>query len=139
VLDLDVTDDASVEHAVAGALEAADHLDVVVNNAGVMYVGPLEGFTAEQARQQFETNVIGVLRLNRAVLPHMRARRNGFLIQVGSVLGRMALPFTGLYAASKFAVEGMSEAGACRTWHPGDGGRARRLSDCHLESRRECH
>ena len=69
-----------------------------------MYSGPLEAFTAEQARAQFEINVIGVLRLIRAALPHMRAQREGLLIQIGSVLGRIALPFSGLYSASKFAL-----------------------------------
>lgn len=91
-LELDVTDDQSVERAIRQALEMAGHLDVVVNNAGTMYLGPLEAFTPDEARRQFETNVIGALRLNRAVLPHLRARGSGLLIMIGSVLGRLALP-----------------------------------------------
>lgn len=110
VVDLDVTDDSSVERAVETVVEAAGRLDVVVNNAGNLYAGPIEAFTAEEARGQFEVNVFGVLRVNRAALPHMRQRGGGLLIQVGSVVGRIALPFSGLYEASKFALEGLTEA-----------------------------
>ncbi len=110
VVDLDVTDDASVEVAVREVVDTAGRLDVVVNNAGVAAIGPLEAFTADQARQQFDTNVLGVVRVNRAALPQMRAQGSGLLLQVGSLVGRLALPFTGLYAASKFALEGLTEA-----------------------------
>jgi len=109
-LDLDVTDDASVERAMAKVIDAAGRLDVVVNNAGVAYTGPIEAFTVEQAQQQFDTNVFGVLRLNRAALLHMRGRGAGLLLQVGSVVGRVAFPFTGLYGATKFALEGLTES-----------------------------
>ncbi len=109
-LDLDVADAASVEAAMAGAIDAVGRLDVVVNNAGVAYTGPIEAFTIEQARQQFETNVFGVLRVNRAALPHMRARGSGLLLQIGSVVGRLAFPFTGLYGSTKFALEGLTES-----------------------------
>jgi len=110
VLDLDVTREASVEAAVQQAIETVGHLDVVVNNAGVLYTGPLEAFTLDQVAAQFDVNVFGVLRVYRAVLPHMRARRSGLLLQVGSIVGRIAFPFAGLYAASKFALEGLTEA-----------------------------
>jgi len=109
-LDLDVTDDASVERAVTEVIDAAGRLDAVVNNAGTAYTGPIEAFTLEQARQQFETNVFGVLRVNRAALPHMRAQGSGLLLQIGSVVGRLAFPFTGLYGATKFALEGLTES-----------------------------
>ncbi len=110
VVDLDVTDDASVEAAVRSVVDAAGRLDVVVNNAGFAAIGPLEAFTPDQAWQQFDANVLGALRVNRAALPHMRAQGSGLLLQVGSLVGRLALPFTGLYAASKFALEGLTEA-----------------------------
>jgi NAD(P)-dependent dehydrogenase (short-subunit alcohol dehydrogenase family) len=110
VVDLDVNDDTSVTQAIEYVVRAANRLDVVVNNAGVSYIGPIEAFTLDQARQQFDTNVFGVIRMNRAALPQMRAQGSGLLLQVGSILGRVALPFVGLYGASKFALEGLTEA-----------------------------
>lgn len=110
VVDLDVTDDTSVARAIASIITTANRLDVVVNNAGVSYTGPIEAFTLDQVRQQFDTNVFGVIRVNRAVLPQMRAQGSGLLLQLGSVLGRLAFPFVGLYGASKFALEGLTEA-----------------------------
>jgi NAD(P)-dependent dehydrogenase (short-subunit alcohol dehydrogenase family) len=94
IIEIDITDDASV----------------VVNNAGIAYSGPLEAFTLEQVQQQFDTNVFGVLRVNRAALPHMRRLGSGLLLQIGSIAGRLALPFQGLYAATKFALEGLTES-----------------------------
>ena len=110
VVDLDVTDDASVKRAIEYVVHTANRLNVIVNNAGVSYTGPIEAFTLEQVQQQFDTNVFGVIRVNRAALPQMRAQGSGLLLQVGSVLGRVALPFAGLYGASKFALEGLTEA-----------------------------
>src|SRR2546421_10850012 len=109
-IEIDVTDDASVERAIAVIIETPGRLDVVVNNAGISYIGPLEAFTPEQVRQQFETNVFGVLRVNRAVLPQMRKQGSGLLLQIGSIAGRLAMPYLGLYAATKFAVEGLTES-----------------------------
>jgi NAD(P)-dependent dehydrogenase (short-subunit alcohol dehydrogenase family) len=110
IVKLDVTDDASVEQAVEAILGTTGRLDVVVNNAGVSYSGPLEAFTLEQVRQQFETNVFSVVRVNRAALPHMRRQGSGLLLQIGSIAGRLALPFLGLYGATKFALEGLTES-----------------------------
>jgi NAD(P)-dependent dehydrogenase (short-subunit alcohol dehydrogenase family) len=110
IVKLDVTDDASVEQAVEAILGTTGRLDVVVNNAGVSYSGPLEAFTLEQVRQQFETNVFSVVRVNRAALPHMRTQGSGLLLQIGSIAGRLALPFLGLYGATKFALEGLTES-----------------------------
>ena len=110
IVEIDVTDDASVERAIAVIIETTGRLDVVVNNAGVSYSGPLEAFTLEQVRQQFETNVFSVLRVNRAVLPQMRKQGSGLLLQIGSIAGRLALPFQGLYGATKFALEGLTAA-----------------------------
>ena len=82
----------------------------MVNNAGVSYSGPLEAFTLEQVQQQFATNVFSVLRVNRAVLPQMRKQGSGLLLQIGSIAGRLAFPFLGLYGATKFALEGLTES-----------------------------
>ncbi len=110
IIEIDITDDASVEQAIASLVGITGRLDVVVNNAGIAYSGPLEAFTLEQVQQQFETNVFGVLRVNRAALPHMRRQGSGLLLQIGSIAGRLALPFQGLYAATKFALEALTES-----------------------------
>src|SRR5260370_42703595 len=81
IIEIDITDDASVEQAIASLVGITGRLDVVVNNAGVSYSGPLEAFTLEQVKQQFDTNVFGVLRVNRAALPHMRKQGSGLLLQ----------------------------------------------------------
>src|SRR3989475_7492555 len=109
-IEVDAADDASVERTIAEIIETIGRLDVVVNNAGVSYSGPLEAFTLEQVRQQFETNVFSVLRVNRAVLPQMREQGSGLLLQIGSIAGRLAMPFLGLYGATKFALEGLTES-----------------------------
>jgi NAD(P)-dependent dehydrogenase (short-subunit alcohol dehydrogenase family) len=110
LVEIDVTDDASVEQAIKAIIEATDRLDVVINNAGVSYSGPLEAFTLEQVQQQFATNVLSVMRVNRAVLPQMRKQGSGLLLQIGSIAGRLAFPFIGLYGATKFALEGLTES-----------------------------
>src|ERR1700704_4452801 len=111
ILKLDVTDQGSVDSAIAQLLEKSNNeLDVVVNNAGMASAGISEAFTPEQARQLFEVNVFGVQRVLRATLPVLRAKRRGLVINVGSILGRITLPFFGLYGASKYAVEAMSDS-----------------------------
>lgn len=110
VVEMDVTDDASVERAIESIVDMKGRIDVVVNNAGTAFVGPLEAFTLDQARKQFDTNIFGVLRVNRAVLPHMRRRGSGLLVQIGSIEGRVVVPFFGLYTATKFALEGLTES-----------------------------
>jgi NAD(P)-dependent dehydrogenase (short-subunit alcohol dehydrogenase family) len=109
-VELDITDDASVEQAIKSIVEITGRLDVVVNNAGISYSGPLEAYTPEQVQQQFETNVFGMLRVNRAALPHMRKQGSGLLLQIGAIGGRVALPFLGLLGATKFALEGLTES-----------------------------
>ena len=109
-IEIDITDDASVEQAIASLVGITGRLDVVVNNAGIAYNGPLEAFALEQVQQQFDTNVFGVLRVNRAALPHMRRQGSGLLLQIGSIAGRLALPFQGPYAATKFALEALTES-----------------------------
>lgn len=109
ILELDVCDDASVARAVESALATAGHLDVVINNAGYGLAGLNETFSPAQFLAVLDTNVVGMQRVNRAVLPGMRARKAGLVIHVSSGLGRVLIPFTGLYAASKFAVEALAE------------------------------
>jgi NAD(P)-dependent dehydrogenase (short-subunit alcohol dehydrogenase family) len=110
VVELDVTDDTSMTQAVKQVIDTAGRIDVVVNNAGVAYAGVTEGFTLEQAKAQFEVNVFGPLRVNKAVLPHMRKQGSGLLIHISSTIGRLTMPFMGLYCASKFAVEAFAES-----------------------------
>jgi NAD(P)-dependent dehydrogenase (short-subunit alcohol dehydrogenase family) len=109
VVNLDVTDDAVVDAAVGLVQSSAGGLDVVVNNAGIAAMGILETFTADQAALLFQTNVIGVHRVNRAVLPLMRKGSGSLLIHVSSVLGRYVIPFLGIYTATKFALEALAE------------------------------
>ena len=107
---LDVDDDASVTRGVALVLERAGRLDAVINNAGSAIMGAVEDTNLEEARAQMETNFFGVLRVCRAVLPAMRRQKRGHIVNISSLSGIFGTPFSGLYSASKFAVEGMSEA-----------------------------
>lgn len=108
---LDVTSDASVNTAISMLLaKSGGRLDVVVNNAGIASVGVSESFTPEQVRDLFEVNVFGVQRMLRATLPTLRKQGDGLIINVGSILGRVTFPFFGLYGASKFAVEALSDS-----------------------------
>jgi NAD(P)-dependent dehydrogenase (short-subunit alcohol dehydrogenase family) len=111
VVDMDVTDDASVDAAIAHIAQATGGaIDVVVNNAGRFSMGVQEAFSIAEVKDLFETNVFGPLRVNRAVLPHMRKRRSGLVVHVSSVVGRVSLPTTGTYCATKFALEALGEA-----------------------------
>lgn len=110
IVSLDVTSDTSVQQAVDYVVQKGGRLDVVVNNAGVSYTGPLETFSITQVQQQFDTNVFGVWRVNHAAIPSMRAQKSGLLLQIGSIVGRIAFPFMGLYGATKFALEGLTES-----------------------------
>lgn len=107
---VDVSDDASVASFIEGVLSETGRIDVLINNAGVSLLGPTENTTAQEASWVFDTNVLGPLRLIRAVLPSMRAKRSGLIINVSSVLGFLPAPFMGIYAASKHALEGLSES-----------------------------
>lgn len=107
---MDVTQDESVVAGVGQVLEAAGHIDVVINNAGYGLAGSIEDTSIEEAKHQLDTNFFGVLRVSQAVLPSMRARRSGRIINIGSLGGLFGLPFQGLYAASKFALEGLTES-----------------------------
>jgi NADP-dependent 3-hydroxy acid dehydrogenase YdfG len=109
-VELDVSDDASVEAGVKNVLAEAGKIDVLVNNAGIASAGVTEAFSTEQAKAIFDTNVIGLLRVTRAVLPSMRRRHDGLIINIGSILGRVTFPFVGIYGASKFAVEALTDS-----------------------------
>ncbi len=111
VLELDVTDDTSVDHAFTTLYERTDgKLDVLINNAGLFAQGLSETYTPEQVREMFEVNVFGVQRMIRAALPEMRRQSSGLIINIGSILGRITIPFIGLYGASKFAMEALTES-----------------------------
>src|SRR5260370_28937517 len=109
VLELDVTDDASVERSVNAGIGETDRIEVLVNNAGYALVGLAEACTVEQAQRILNTNFLGAVRMNRAILPHMRHRGSGLLVHISSGAGRIALPGLGFYSASKFALEALAE------------------------------
>lgn len=110
MLTLDVTDELSVQTCVAEVLARAGRIDVLVNNAGVDMMGAIEETSLDEAKWVFETNFFGVMRMVKAVLPHMRAQQSGQIINISSALGLAAWPFEALYCASKYALEGYTEA-----------------------------
>jgi short-subunit dehydrogenase len=107
---MDVRDDESVRAAVGKVFEAEQRIDVLVNNAGISHSGPIEETPLEAVRGLLETNYLGVVRALQAVLPLMRRQGFGTIVNVGSAGGKIAVPFQGHYSASKFAIEGLSEA-----------------------------
>lgn len=110
VLELDVTNESSVQNAITAGVQLFGRLDVVINNAGFAGFGVLEAYTVEQFQQMFDVNVFGVVRVNRAALPIMRRQRSGLLIHVSSGAGRVVVPALGVYSASKFALEAIADA-----------------------------
>ena len=116
---LDVTDPAGVEAVVGEALARHGRIDVLINNAGYGLYGPIEEVSEEQVWRQFDTNVLGQWRLATAVLPSMRERRAGKIVNVSSLAGRVPGAWLGMYAAAKHAVEGMSEALRFEVGHTG--------------------
>jgi NAD(P)-dependent dehydrogenase (short-subunit alcohol dehydrogenase family) len=110
VTQLDVQDPASIDAAIQRGIEAYGGIDVVVNNAGYGRFGLFEAVSPEEARRQFDVNVFGPMAVIRAVLPHMRERGSGVIVNVSSGAGLYGLPGASLYCASKFALEGFSEA-----------------------------
>lgn len=109
-VEMDVRDDGSVDRAVAQIEAAGAEIDVLVNNAGVAYVVAVEELRLEDLHQQFETNFFGAVRVTQRVLPAMRERRGGRIINMSSLAGRLALPLFGAYSGSKFALEGLTDA-----------------------------
>ena len=110
LIELDVRDEASVEHGIRQVIDQAKRIDVLVNNAGVSLIGAIEETSIAEATALFDTNFFGILRTTKAVLPYMREQGSGKIINVSSVLGFLPSPYMGLYAASKHAVEGFSES-----------------------------
>lgn len=110
VIDMDVTNDASVKEAMATILAEAGNIDILINNAGIMYLGITEAFSVEQAKFQMETNYFGAIRVMQAILPSMRKAGSGLIINTSSLVGRMSPPFFGTYTATKHALEGYSQA-----------------------------
>src|SRR5438477_5253012 len=109
VVRMEVTDDASVTEAVQSIVRKAGPIQYLVNNAGYSFMGALEETSVAEARQQFETNLFGVLRVTNAILPGMRQQGDGRIVNISSVLGFLPAPYLGIYAASKHAVEGYTE------------------------------
>lgn len=107
---LDVTDTASIHAAVNETIDRFGGIDVLVNNAGYGAYGPLEAWPMDRIKKQFNTNVIGLMEVTKAVLPHFRTHRKGIIINISSVGGKMTFPLGSLYHGTKFAVEGISEA-----------------------------
>lgn len=110
MLTMDVTQPASIQQAVEQILSEQGRIDILINNAGLGISGALELETDEEIGKQMDTNFMGVVRMCKAVIPIMRKERKGFIINISSIGGLIAVPFQGFYSASKFAVEGYSEA-----------------------------
>jgi NAD(P)-dependent dehydrogenase (short-subunit alcohol dehydrogenase family) len=110
LIPLDVTSDESVERAIGVVAAREGRIDAVLNNAGFGVAGAVESTSLDEAREQFETNFFGTLRVCRAVLPIMRQQGTGHILNVSSIAGQIGIPFQAFYSASKFAVEGFTEA-----------------------------
>ena len=109
-LALDITDEASIEAAVETIIQKEGHIDVLVNNAGFGYFGPIETVPIEEARKQLDVNIFGLASLTKKVLPFMRQNGGGRIINISSIAGRITVPFGGWYNISKYAVEAFSDA-----------------------------
>ncbi|HEX7647008.1 MAG TPA: oxidoreductase [Noviherbaspirillum sp.] len=109
LIEMDIRDEVSVQRGIQTIIAQAKRIDVLVNSAGVTLLGATEETSIAEARTLFDTNLLGLLRTIKAVLPHMREQRSGRIVNVSSVLGFLPAPYMGLYSASKHAVEGLSE------------------------------
>ncbi len=110
ILQLDVTADESVKEAINKITNEQERIDVVVNNAGFALVGAFEEISIEEFKEQYETNVFGVIRVTQAVLPIMRNQRCGIIVNISSIAGKIGFPLTSAYVSSKFALEGLTES-----------------------------
>lgn len=110
LIKLDVTIQAEVDQAIRQIIKESGRIDVLVNNAGFGYLGPVEDFTIEEIQAQFAVNFFGYIRMAKAVLPQMRKQHSGRIINISSVTGLLTFPVHGVYSSSKFAVEAISEA-----------------------------
>lgn len=109
LVEMDIHDEVAVQHGIQTVIAQAKRIDVLVNSAGVTLLGATEETSVGEAQTLFDTNLFGLLRTTKAVLPHMREQRSGRIVNVSSVLGFLPAPYMGLYSASKHAVEGLSE------------------------------
>ena len=110
IVQLDVNNDKSVKDAIDKILSEKQRIDVIVNNAGYGLFSPVEELTLDQIKEQFETNFFGVIRVIHAVIPTMRKQRAGTIVNVSSLVGRVGLPLSSAYVATKFALEGLTES-----------------------------
>lgn len=110
VIPLDVNDNTSIQTAIQNILVEAKTIDVVINNAGYGLFGAVEDLSMDKIINQFETNFFGVVRVVKSVLPIMRNQRSGTIVNISSMVGRVAMPLNSIYVASKFALEGFSES-----------------------------
>lgn len=106
---LDVTSDTNIASAISSILAEVENIDVLVNNAGFGYLGPVETFEIEEIRQQYDVNLFGYIRMIKAVVPRMREKQSGIIINISSVNGLIPFPLYGIYSSSKFAIETISE------------------------------
>jgi NAD(P)-dependent dehydrogenase (short-subunit alcohol dehydrogenase family) len=109
-LKMDVTDDKSIQNVISRIIQEEKKIDVLINNAGIGIVGPLEDFSMEEIQLQFDVNFFGVVRMCLAVIPVMKSQNSGTIINVSSLGGLLGMPFQTYYAATKFAIEGFSES-----------------------------
>jgi NAD(P)-dependent dehydrogenase (short-subunit alcohol dehydrogenase family) len=109
-IQLDVTDSNSVDNAIKSIMEQSGRIDVLVNNAGYGLVGAFEELSIEEIKQQYETNLFGVIRVTQAVLPIMRKQKSGIIVNMSSGAGRFGYPNGSAYVSTKFALEGLSES-----------------------------
>ena len=107
---MDVTSQEDIDRAVSEVLKKESSIDILINNAGYGFYGSLEESTMEQAKQLFDVNVFGLAQMSKAVLPTMRSQKSGIIINISSVVGKVAFPFLAWYSSSKYAVEGLSDA-----------------------------
>jgi len=107
ILQIDVTNQEQINTAISQILSESQRIDVLVNNAGFGFLGPVENFTIEEIKEQFETNLYGQIRMIKAVIPSMREQRDGRILNISSITGLVSLPLYGVYSASKFALEAM--------------------------------
>ena len=110
VIQLDVIDDITITKAIDTIIKESGRIDILVNNAGYGLVGSIEDMSVEEFKAQYETNVFGVFRVTKAVLPYMRKQHSGSIINISSIAGRIALPLYSAYVSTKFALEGLSES-----------------------------
>ncbi len=109
IIEMDVRDEASIQRGIQTIIEKAKRIDVLVNSAGVFLMGAAEETSIAEAQTLFDTNLFGLLRVIKVVLPQMREQRSGRIVNISSVLGFLPAPYMALYSASKHAVEGLSE------------------------------